>query len=161
MTTADIDNIDNIDPETISPKEFARLIKDASPAQLDAVLDDPLRRAAVLDAVFNRMAGQFRPDSAPSRDSAIHWRITGGPNGDDVYETWITGAHGSSTPECSTSKEPSHDPRVTLAMSADQFLALVYGNSSPAMMLITGKVKLDGDIAFAANLTKIFDMPTA
>ena len=77
---ADIDNIDNVDPETISPKEFARLIKDASPAQLDAVLDDPLRRAAVLDAVFNRMAGQFRPDSAPSRDSAIHWRITGGPN---------------------------------------------------------------------------------
>jgi putative sterol carrier protein len=46
-------------------------------------------------------------------------------------------------------------------MSADQFLALVSGNSSPAMMLITGKVKLDGDIAFAANLTKIFDMPTA
>ncbi|MGH3549552.1 MAG: SCP2 sterol-binding domain-containing protein [Pseudonocardiaceae bacterium] len=154
-------DIDGIDPRTVSPEEFARLIKHASPEQLDAVLDDPLRRAAVLDGVFSRMAGQFRPENAPGRDSAIHWRITGGPNGDDVYETWITGAQGSSTPQCSTNKEPSHDPRVTLTMAADQFLALVSGNSAPTMMFITGKVKLDGDIGFAANLTKIFDMPQA
>ncbi|MFY9807254.1 MAG: SCP2 sterol-binding domain-containing protein [Pseudonocardiaceae bacterium] len=154
-------DLNSVDPGNLSPEEFARLIKDASPEQLDAVLDDPLRRAAVLDAVFSRMAGQFRPESAPGRDSAIHWRITGGPNGDDVYETWITGAQGSSTPQCSTSKEPSHDPRVTLTMPADQFLKLVSGNGSPTMMFVTGKVKLDGDIGFAANLTKIFDMPQA
>ncbi|MGB8960879.1 MAG: SCP2 sterol-binding domain-containing protein [Pseudonocardiaceae bacterium] len=154
-------DLNSVDPGNLSPEEFARLIKDASPEQLDAVLGDPLRRAAVLDAVFSRMAGQFRPESAPGRDSAIHWRITGGPNGDDVYETWITGAQGSSTPQCSTSKEPSHDPRVTLTMPADQFLKLVSGNGSPTMMFVTGKVKLDGDIGFAANLTKIFDMPQA
>jgi hypothetical protein len=154
-------DIDSIDPRELSPEEFARMIKDASSEQIDAVLDDPLRRSALLDGVFSRMAGQFRPDSAPARDSAIHWRITGGPNGEDVYETWITGAQGSSTPQCSTSKEPSHDPRVTLTMAADQFLALVSGNSAPTMMFITGKVKLDGDIGFAANLTKIFDMPQA
>jgi hypothetical protein len=34
-----------------------------------------------------------------------------------VTETWITGTCGPSTPQCSTSNEPSHDPRVTLAMS--------------------------------------------
>ncbi|MGH3780756.1 MAG: SCP2 sterol-binding domain-containing protein [Rhodanobacteraceae bacterium] len=154
-------DIDGIDPKTLSPEEFARLVKHASPEQFDAVLEDPLRRGALLDGVFSRMAGQFRPESAPDRDSAIHWRITGGPNGDDVYETWITGAQGTSTPQCSTSKEPSHDPRVTLTMAADQFLKLVSGNSAPTMMFITGKVKLDGDIGFAANLTKIFDMPSA
>jgi hypothetical protein len=154
-------DIDSSDPQTLSSEEFARLIKDASAEQLNAVLDDPLRRGALLDGVFSRMAGQFRPESAPGRDSAIHWRIVGGPNGDDVYETWITGAQGPSTPQCSTSKEPSHDPRVILTMSADQFLALVSGNSSPTMMFVTGKVKLDGDIGFAANLTKIFDMPQA
>ncbi len=154
-------DIDSIDPQTLSPQEFARLIKHASHEQLDAVLDDPQRRGALLDGVFSRMAGQFRPENAPGRDSAIHWRITGGRNGDDVYETWITGAQGPSTPHCSTSKEPSHDPRVTLTMAADQFLALVSGNSAPTMMFITGKVKLDGDIGFAANLTKIFEMPHA
>ena len=154
-------DIDSIDPRGMDPGTFARLIKHASPEQLDAVLADPQRRSALLDGVFSRMAGQFRPENAPGRDSAIHWRITGGHNGDDVYETWITGAKGPSTPQCSTSKEPSHDPRVTLTMAADQFLALVSGNSAPTMMFITGKVKLDGDIGFAANLTKIFDMPHA
>jgi hypothetical protein len=149
---------------TMDPRTFARVIKYASPEQLDAVLNDQARRTALLDQIFNRMAGQFRPENAPSRDSAIHWRITGGPSDDDEYETWITGAGGSggsSEPRCSTSKDLSHDPRVTLTLSGEQFLALVSGNSSPTMMFITGKVTLDGDLGFAANLAKIFDIPDA
>ncbi|MGH3897977.1 MAG: SCP2 sterol-binding domain-containing protein [Pseudonocardiaceae bacterium] len=143
----------------IEPQAFARLIKHASAEQLDAVLGDPAPRCALLDGIFNRMADQFRPENAPGRDSAIHWLLTGGPHGDEVYETWITGTQGPETPQCSTSKEPSHDPRVTLTLSGEQFLKLVSGNSSPTMMLVTGKVKLDGDIGFAAQLTKLFDMP--
>lgn len=148
----------------MDPRTFAQVIKYASPEQLEVVLSDQARRSALLDQIFNRMAGQFRPENAPGRDSAIHWRITGGSNGDDEYETWITGASGasgSSEPQCSTSKDLSHDPRVTLTLSGEQFLALVSGNSSPTMMFITGKVTLDGDLGFAANLAKIFDIPDA
>jgi len=145
--------------EAVDPQAFARLIKYASTEQLNAVLNDPQRRGALLDQIFSRMEKQFRPDNAPDRDSAIHWRITGGPDGEDVYETWITGTQGASTPQCTTSKEPSHDPRVTLTMPGDQFLALVSGNSSPVMMFMTGKMTLDGDMAFAADLSSIFDTP--
>ncbi|MGH3836408.1 MAG: SCP2 sterol-binding domain-containing protein [Pseudonocardiaceae bacterium] len=155
-----------LDPATgndigaMEPQAFARLIKYASTEQLAAVLGDPALRRALLDRIFSRMASQFRPENAPGSDSAIHWRLTGGPEGDEVHETWITGTQGPATPQCSTSKEPSHDPRVTLTMSGEQFLKLVSGTSSPTMMFVTGKVKLDGDIGFAAQLTKIFDMPT-
>ncbi|HWR49255.1 MAG TPA: SCP2 sterol-binding domain-containing protein [Pseudonocardiaceae bacterium] len=170
-------DLNNIDPRKLSteefarlfepasgemnPRSFARLITYASPEQLNAVLGDPPRRGALLDGIFSRMAGQFCPENAPGRDSAIHWRITGGPGGEEVYETWVTGVEGSSTPQCSTSNEPSHDPRVTLTMSGGQFLDLVSGNSSPTMMFVMGKMKLDGDIGFAARLAKIFHMPTA
>src|SRR5262249_15530005 len=133
----------------MDPRVFARLIKYASAEQLGAVLNDQSRRALLLETIFHRMADRFRPERAPSKDSAIHWRITGGPGGEDVYETWITGAHGGSTPSCSSSKEPSHEPRVTLTMAGEEFLALVSGNGSPAAMLMTGKVSLDGDILFA------------
>lgn len=145
----------------MDPRAFARLIKHASAEQLDAVLGDPTLRRALLDRIFSRMAGQFRPENAPGRDSAIHWRITGGSGGDEVYETWITGAQGPSSPQCATSNEPSHDPRVTLTMPGEQFLKLVSGNSSPAMMFVMGKVTLDGDIGFAARLSTIFDLPQA
>ncbi|MGH3799072.1 MAG: SCP2 sterol-binding domain-containing protein [Pseudonocardiaceae bacterium] len=148
------------DTGAMEPQTFARLIKRASAEQLDAVLGDPALRRALLDRIFSRMAGQFRPENAPGSDSAIHWRLTDGPHGDEVYETWITGIQDSAAPQCSTSKEPSHDPRVTLTMSGEQFLKLVSGNSSPAMMFVTGKMTLDGDIGFAAQLTEIFDMPT-
>lgn len=169
--------MDNVDPRKMStdefvallessngemdPQVFAHLIKHASAEQLDAVLEQPQRRAALLDTIFSRMVGQFRPENAPKRDSAVRWRITGGPNGEDVYETWITGTQGDSAPQCSTSKEALHDPRVTLTMSGDQFLALVSGNSSPTTMFFTGKVTLDGDIIFAATLADIFDIPHA
>ncbi len=145
----------------IDPRAFARLIKFASNDQLGAVLGDPTLRRALLDRIFSRMAGQFRPENAPRRDSAIHWRLTGGDGADEVYETWITGTDGSSTPRCVSTSEPSHDPRVTFTMAGEQFLKLVSGNSSPTMMFVTGKVKLSGDIGFAAQLTKIFDIPSA
>lgn len=155
----------------MEPQAFARLIKHASAEQLDAVLGDPASRRALLDRIFSRMAGQFRLENAPGRDSAIHWLLTGGPHGDEVFETWITGTQGPATPQCSTrrcstkqcstSAEPSHDPRVTLTLSGEQFLKLVSGNSSPTTMFVTGKMKLEGDIGFATQLPKIFDMPTA
>ncbi|MGH3866429.1 MAG: SCP2 sterol-binding domain-containing protein [Pseudonocardiaceae bacterium] len=174
----------NIDPQTLSTAEFTgllapatdngiggigamdpwaltRLIKHASTEQLDAVLGDLTLRRALLEGIFSRMADQFRPENAPGRDSVIHWRITGGPGGEEVYETWIIGIRGSSTPRCSTSNEPSHEARVTLTMSGEQFLRLISGTSSPAMMFVMGKVKLDGDIGFAARLPTIFDMPSA
>jgi putative sterol carrier protein len=46
-------------------------------------------------------------------------------------------------------------------MSGDQFLALVSGNGSPVIMLMTGKIALDGDIGFAANLASIFGIPNS
>ncbi|MGH3979309.1 MAG: SCP2 sterol-binding domain-containing protein [Pseudonocardiaceae bacterium] len=138
----------------MDPQAFARLIKRASKEQIDAVMSDPALRAPVLDEVFGRVAGQFRADRAPRKDSAIHWRITG--DGEpDRYETWIAGG------TCSASAEPSHEPRVTLTMSGEQFLQLVSGNSSPTMMFMTGKLTLEGDIGFAANLTDLFDIPKA
>ncbi|HET9256594.1 MAG TPA: SCP2 sterol-binding domain-containing protein [Pseudonocardiaceae bacterium] len=143
----------------MDPAVFARLIKDASAEQLSAVLDDPQRRDPLLETIFRRMVDRFCPERAPSKDSAIHWRITGGPRGEDVYETWITGTQGGSAPSCSSSKEPSHEPRVTLTMAGEEFLTLVSGNGSPAAMLMTGKVSLDGDILFAASLSNIFDIP--
>ena len=146
---------------TMEPRAFAQLIKYASNDQLEAVFSNSTLRRTLLDRIFSRMADQFRPENAPRRDSAIHWQLTGSDGDEELYETWITGTEGSSTPQCVTTSEPSHDPRVTFTMAGEQFLKLVSGNSSPTMMFVTGKVKLNGDIGFAARLTKIFDIPQA
>jgi putative sterol carrier protein len=144
------------DVADMETQTFARLIKRASQQQLDAVMGDPTLRGPVLDEIFGRMAGSFRPEKAPRKDSAIHWRITRGPDGEpDVYETWIAGGRAT------TNREPAHEPRATLTMSGQQFLKLASGNGSPTTMFMTGKLKLDGDIGFAANLANMFAIPKA
>lgn len=150
---------EHTDIAEMDPTTFARLIKRAATDQIDAVVGDPVLRKPVLDAIFQRMAEQFRPDKAPRKDSAIHWNITG--NGaPDVYETWIWREQ-DGTARCSTGRSLQHDPRVTLSMSGEQFLKLVSGNCSPTMMFMSGKLKLDGDIGFAAALTNFFAIPKA
>lgn len=111
----------------MDPQAFARLIKHASAEQLDAVLGDPTLRRALLDRILRRMAGQFRPENAPGRDSAIHWRITGGPGGDEVYETWITGAQGPSSPQCATSNERERMFSLALSKEHRDLRAWVHG----------------------------------
>ncbi len=144
------------DVSDMEPQAFARLIKRASQQQLETVMGEPTLRGSVLDEIFRRMEDQFRADKAPRKDSAIHWRITGGPEGEpDIYETWL--ANGV----CSVTSEPAHEPRATLTMSGEQFLKLASGNGSPTTMFMTGKLKLDGDIGFAANLTNMFNIPKA
>ncbi|MCC5698778.1 SCP2 sterol-binding domain-containing protein [Klebsiella pneumoniae] len=46
-------------------------------------------------------------------------------------------------------------------MGPVEFIKLVSGNASAPMMFMTGKLKLAGDVGFAAGLTKLFQIPKA
>jgi hypothetical protein len=62
----------------MDPQVFAKLIKHASAEQLNAVLDDPQRRSALLGTIFARVGGPVTPGACTESgfcDSlADHWR---------------------------------------------------------------------------------------
>ncbi|NEB75261.1 SCP2 sterol-binding domain-containing protein [Streptomyces sp. SID14478] len=151
------DDIAALDFASVTPEEFARIVKGMSAKEIDEIARDSTLRARVLKEVFGRMERQFKPEVAGTLEALIRWKIT--PQGESpeaVYETKITGG------TCTVTEGRSHaDPRVTLVMGDADFLKLVSGNSSPVTMFMMRKVKIAGDVALAAGLTRYFDIPKA
>ncbi|MFD4633708.1 SCP2 sterol-binding domain-containing protein [Streptomyces sp. NPDC058284] len=153
----DISRIADLDFASVTPEEFARLVKGLSGKEIAEIARDGALRTRVLNEVFGRMERQFKPDAAGSLKALIRWKITGsGDNEDAVYETEI--ADGT----CVVREGRSDaEPRVTLIMADPEFLKLVSGNASPVTLFMLRKVRIAGDVALAAGLTRYFDIPKA
>ncbi|MFJ6695149.1 SCP2 sterol-binding domain-containing protein [Streptomyces sp. NPDC091272] len=146
--------IASLDFASVSPEEFARIVKRLTPREIKEIAQGELR-TRVLAEVFGRMDRQFRPEAAGPLDALIRWKVTGG-DGDVVYETRIK--DGTCTV---TEGRSENESRVTLIMGDAEFLKLVSGNGNPVTMFLTRKLKLVGDAGLAAGLPRYFDIPKA
>jgi putative sterol carrier protein len=140
---------------TVDSKGFAELVKTVPADQLKTAMQGE-QRGKVLDEIFARMPGLFRPDKAGSTNTVIHWNIGDRPDGGvDTYELVI--ADGA----CTLSPEPAHEPKLALTLGAVDFLKVISGNGNPVMLFMTGKLKAKGDLGLAANIANLFDIPKA
>lgn len=144
-------------PESLSsigPKEFAQLVKSTPDSKIAEVMASD-SRTKILDEVFNRMPSLFRAEKAGDAQAVIHWIITG-PNGaSNTYETVIENG------QCTVTTEPAREPKLAMTMDAVTFLKVVAGDGNPMMLFMTGKIKAKGDLALAASIAKLFDIPKA
>jgi len=139
----------------IDPKQFAQFVKNAPDSQLADIMNSPQRKT-ILDTIFSRFPELFRADRAGSTNAIIHWNITGGADGGtDSYELVI--ADGT----CVLSPSPDQDPKLSITVGPVDFLKVVSGVGNPMMMFMTGKLKAKGDLALAANIANLFDIPKA
>ena len=145
----------DVDLGALTPEQFARLISRASDAQIEAVMARPELRERILDEVFRRMGEHYKSDKAGRTEAVVRWRI--GDSEDDLlrYECVLAGG------TCTVHKEPQHEPRVTITVAPAEFLKLASGNASAPMLFMKGKLKVAGDLGFAAGLTKLFQIPKA
>ncbi len=60
---------------------------------------------------------------------------------------------------CSVEKEPTASPNLSLTMGPVEFLKMLSGAGSPAMMFMMGKIKATGDLGLAAGLANWFESP--
>ncbi|MFC5285640.1 alkyl sulfatase C-terminal domain-containing protein [Actinokineospora guangxiensis] len=140
---------------------FIRFLDKASREQLAALMAHPRLRYVVFAELFDRMAAHLDPGKVAGLRAVVHWAFTGSPDSDsaadglDRYETRIREG------VCTTGDEPTADPRVTITISPVDFLRVVTGAVSTPMLFLSGKVKVKGDIAFAATLIGNFDLPRA
>ena len=148
----------DFNPESLSsigPKEFAQLVKTTPDSQIAELMKGD-SRSKILDEVFGRMPTLFRADKAGNTSAVIHWILTGGPDGSsDTSETVIEDG------ACTVTNQPVREPKLAMTMDPVTFLKVVSGDGNPMMMFMTGKVKAKGDLALAAPVAKLFDIPKA
>ena len=51
------------------------------------------------------------------------------------------------------------DARVTFTIGGADFLRLVTGNAAGPMLFMSGKLKIEGDMMFAASAASLFTIP--
>jgi putative sterol carrier protein len=139
-----------IDTSAVDPEEFARTIGKTPDGQLREAMHGPMRDQ-IIGEIFKRMEEHYR---GGGQSAVIHWKITGRPDGgEDVWEAVVANA------TCATSPEPASEPRVTLKMDGVDFLKLVSGNASGPMMFMSGKLRIEGDLMFSAQIQSMFTIP--
>jgi putative sterol carrier protein len=100
------------------------------------------------------MERHFKPSSATGVDAVIHWKVTGPSDGDfDHYEVVLRDG------TCTASKDPQHEPRVTLTLDGVDFMRLVTGNAAGPMLFMSGKLKIEGDLVFSTQIQSMFTIP--
>jgi putative sterol carrier protein len=151
-----------LDPDAGSPlgdadaTQLAALVAGASDEQLAEGMADAANRQRVLDEIFKRMAEHVNEEAAQGVDAVVHFRITEHPEGgEDVYEVEIQSGH------IEVTNEPGKEPRVAFVVGPVDFLRLVTGSAAGPMLFMSGKLKIEGDMMFAAQLTSLFTIPTA
>ena len=141
---------ESIDTSAVDPEEFARTIGKTPDDQLREAMQGPMRDQ-IIGEIFQRMEEHY---GGGGHAAVIHWTITGrADGGEDVWEAVV--AEGA----CSTSPDPTSEPRVTLKMDGVHFLKLVSGNASGPMMFMSGKLKIEGDLMFSAQIQSMFMIP--
>jgi putative sterol carrier protein len=138
---------------SVDPEQVAGTISSASDEQLREALSGP-QRQAIIGEVFRRMEQHFKPSSAAGVDAVVHWKITGRPDGAiDHYEVVLKDG------SCTAGNDPQHEPRVTLALDGVDFMRLVTGNAAGPMLFMSGKLKIEGDLMFSAQIQSMFTIP--
>jgi putative sterol carrier protein len=150
------DGAAEIDPSAVDANELARNMARATDEQLAELMSGPMR-GQILDEIFRRMSEHFRADAAGDTEAVIHWRIGGAPDGGTTdYETVIR--HGTCEVHEGLQEE---NARVTFKIGGADFLRLVTGNAAGPMLFMSGKLKIEGDMLFAANAASLFVIPKA
>ena len=144
-----------LDPTAVDANELAKNMAGATDEQLAELMSGPMR-GQILSEIFRRMSEHFRADAARDTEAVIRWRIGGGPDdGVDEYETVISGG------ACDVHEGFQADAaRVTFSVGGADFLRLVTGNAAGPMLFMSGKLKIEGDMMFAASAASLFTIPS-
>lgn len=146
---------EGLDLGSLSAERFAQLISRASTEQLKAVLSRPELSESIIDEIFRRMSRHYQPENAKRSHAVVNWRIG---KDDDLlhYECELDER------SCQVTKGAQSDAgTVTITMAPLDFVQLTSGNTTAPKLVMARRVRLAGDIGFAVNLPKLFQIPKA
>ncbi|MCP2340781.1 SCP2 sterol-binding domain-containing protein [Actinomadura rupiterrae] len=119
----------------------------------DKVVAEFVRAAGVddvLDRIFGLMGGRFVPEKAGDGAGSVQWNVKT-PDGPRTYHLDIAGGRATG------GRGAPAKPTVTLGVSLISLLRLCTGELNGVTGVMTGKIKISGDLMFGAKMQGWFD----
>jgi putative sterol carrier protein len=142
-----------VDPQHVTPEEFARLVKGSSDGDIASIVHQA-GTADVLDRIFEGMEQRFVPAKASDVDADILFEIT--DEGDT--HSYVVAIHDGS---CKAERGTVDNPKVKLTSGLVSFVKLVTGEAQGPQLFMAGKLKVSGDLMFSTRIMSFFDQPKA
>ncbi|GAC1436002.1 MAG: hypothetical protein NVSMB51_06510 [Solirubrobacteraceae bacterium] len=112
-----------------------------------------LRRRIVLGTIFRVMPRQVDRRRAARVRGVVEWRIRDEKDGVDIWTTRFEDGR------CTVRRGGAARPRTKIEVGTGDFFALATGNANGAELLFEGRLKIEGDLWFAAKLAGVFRVP--
>ena len=142
----------DVDVDTLSPEQFALLVRDSDDETLRATFRAVGTKRA-LDRVFAIMQERYLPDRAGDLDATVQWRIS-----DDGQEyPYVIRMQGAT---CTTAPGEDSGADTTLKLDLARFARVAAGQANGVKLLLTRKLKASGDIGVAKKMPTLFDIPS-
>jgi putative sterol carrier protein len=142
-----------IDPQNVTPEEFAGLVANADDDQIAEVIH-AVGTDQVLDRIFEGMKERFLADKAQGVDAVVQFVITDDGK-EHPYAVKI--ANGS----IDTQSGPADSPKVTITTGVVPFAKMIGGQAEGTQLFMRGELRAQGDLMFATRIMTFFDRPTA
>jgi putative sterol carrier protein len=137
-----------LDPDTMTAEEFVKLAGQTEDQQLESVLRE-LGIGRVLDKVFQGFVERFSPEKAAGVEGVVQFVVTDQgkefPHVVEIHDGTCTTQPGQA------------EAKATLTLGLVPFVRLLTGQSDGMKLFMTGKLKVNGDLLFAARVPGFFD----
>jgi putative sterol carrier protein len=142
-----------IDPQNVTPEEFAGLVANADDDQIADVIH-AVGTEQVLGRVFEGMKERFLADKAQGVDAVVQFVITDDGT-EHPYAVQISNGSIETRPGTADS------PTVTITTGVVPFAKMIGGQAEGTQLFMRGQLRAQGDLMFATRIMTFFDRPTA
>ena len=137
----------------VDAEEIARMLGDASDAELTELIADEPIRAAALSAGFGRFADFAVPEQLEAMKGVVRFVVRRDRGVEETYDAHF----GNNTVEVQPAG--ANEPDVTISTDALTFLRLLSGTASAALLVLAGTIKVSGDEELALQTGGVFRVP--
>jgi putative sterol carrier protein len=142
-------------PTDFVAKRFARTVATSSDERLGRLVSG-WRRRLVLGGIFRQMPRRLNREQAKNADAVVDWKIKDAKT-DKLDHFQVTIKNG----KCRVTRHPTETPRATLEMDTVDFLRLAAGVKQGPELFMSGRLKIEGDLMWTANLASLFRVPAS
>ena len=132
---------------------LARWVAGAPDERLARTMGGPLRRVLIWQ-IFRTMRQRADAERVAGIDAIVEFQVRGGRHG-RTDRRQVVIANG----RCKTPARATRRPTLTVQLTPVAFLRLVGGASGPSRLVMTGGLKVRGDLLLAMRLPQVLGIP--